>query len=66
MVIVLEGDKALFNQYGVMAVNPEKFKTVQYKEAMEFVNWIISKEGQGVIAAFKDKNGNPLFIPNAN
>jgi tungstate transport system substrate-binding protein len=65
LVIVLEGDTALFNQYGVMAVNPEKFKTVKYKEAMEFVNWLISKEGQGVIAAFKDKNGNPLFIPNA-
>jgi tungstate transport system substrate-binding protein len=65
MVIVLEGDTALFNQYGVMAVNPEKFKTVKYKEAMEFVNWIISKEGQDAIAAFKDKNGNPLFIPNA-
>jgi len=65
MVIVLEGDPVLFNQYGVMTVNPEKFKTVKYKEAMEFVNWIISKEGQGVIAAFKDKNGNALFIPNA-
>ena len=65
MAIVLEGDTALFNQYGVMAVNPEKFKTVKYKEAMEFVNWIISKEGQDAIAAFKDKNGNPLFIPNA-
>ena len=65
MVIVLEGDPVLFNQYGVMAVNPEKNKTVKYKEAMEFVNWIISKEGQGVIAAFKDKNGNALFIPNA-
>jgi tungstate transport system substrate-binding protein len=65
MVIVLEGDTALFNQYGVMAVNPEKFKTVKYKEAMEFVNWLISKEGQAVIASFKDKNGNALFIPNA-
>jgi len=65
MVIVLEGDKELFNQYGVMAVNPEKFKTAKYKEAMEFVNWIISKEGQDAVAAFKDKNGNPLFIPNA-
>ncbi len=65
LVIVLEGDPALFNQYGVMAVNPEKFRTVKYKEAMEFVNWLISKEGQNVIAAFKDKNGNPLFIPNA-
>jgi len=65
MVIVLEGDTSLFNQYGVMAVNPEKFKTAKYKEAMEFVNWIISKEGQDAVAAFKDKNGNPLFIPNA-
>ena len=65
MVIVLEGDAALFNQYGVMAVNPEKFKTAKYKEAMEFVNWIISKEGQDAVAAFKDKNGNPLFVPNA-
>lgn len=65
MVVVLEGDPTLFNQYGVMAVNPEKFKTAKYKEAMEFVNWIISKEGQGTIAGFKDKNGNQLFIPNA-
>jgi tungstate transport system substrate-binding protein len=65
MVVVLEGDPTLFNQYGVMAVNPEKSKTVKYKEAMEFVNWIISKEGQDAVASFKDKNGNPLFIPNA-
>jgi len=65
MVIVLEGDPTLFNQYGVMAVNPEKFKTVKFKEAMQFVNWIISQEGQDVVAAFKDKNGNALFVPNA-
>ncbi len=65
MTIVLEGDPVLFNQYGVMAVNPEKNKGVKYKEAMEFVNWIISKDGQAAVAAFKDKNGNPLFIPNA-
>jgi tungstate transport system substrate-binding protein len=65
MVIVLEGDPSLFNQYGVMLVNPEKHKHVKSKEAMEFVNWIISKEGQNAIAAYKDKNGNPLFIPNA-
>ena len=65
MVIVLEGDPALFNQYGVMVVNPEKFKTVKLKEATEFVNWIISKEGQDVVASFKDKNGNALFTPNA-
>jgi tungstate transport system substrate-binding protein len=65
MVIVLEGDPTLFNQYGIMAVNPEKSKTVKFKEAMEFVNWIISKEGQDFVASFKDKNGNALFIPNA-
>jgi tungstate transport system substrate-binding protein len=64
MVIVLEGDPVLFNQYGVMAVNPEKHRHVKYKEAMEFVNWLISKEGQQAIASFKDKNGNQLFIPN--
>jgi tungstate transport system substrate-binding protein len=65
LIIVLEGDPTLFNQYGVMAVNPEKSKTVKYKETMEFVNWIISREGQDAVAAFKDKNGNALFIPNA-
>lgn len=65
MVIVLEGDTILFNQYGVMAVNPEKHKHVKYKEAKEFISWLISKEGQQAIASFKDKNGNPLFIPNA-
>ncbi len=80
MIIVLEGDPALFNQYGVMVVNPvrmfergvlsngvnpSKHEHVQYKEAMEFINWLISKEGQGAISSFKDKNGNQLFIPNA-
>jgi tungstate transport system substrate-binding protein len=65
MAIVLEGDPVLFNQYGVMAVNPEKHKYVKYKEAMEFINWLISKEGQQAIASFKDKLGNQLFIPNA-
>ncbi len=65
MAIMLEGDPLLFNQYGVMAVNPEKHKHARYKEAMEFVNWLISKEGQEAIASFKDKNGNQLFIPNA-
>jgi len=65
MVIVLEGDPVLFNQYGVMAVNPAKFKHVKYKDAMAFINWLISKEGQQTIGSFKDKNGNALFIPNA-
>ena len=65
MVILLEGDPILFNQYGVMAVNPERHKHVKYKEAQEFINWIISKDGQQAIASFKDKYGNQLFIPNA-
>jgi len=65
LMIVLEGDPVLFNQYGVMAVNPEKFKHVKYREAMEFINWLISKEGQQTIASFKDSLGNQLFIPNA-
>ncbi len=65
MVIVLEGDPALFNQYGVMAVNPQKYKHAKYNEAMTLINWLISKEGQQVIASYKDKNGNALFIPDA-
>jgi tungstate transport system substrate-binding protein len=65
MKIVMEGDPVMFNQYGVMAVNPAKFPQVKYKEAMTFINWLISKEGQQAIASYKDKNGNPLFIPNA-
>ncbi len=65
MIIVLEGDPLLFNQYGVMAVNPQKHKHIKYKEAMGFINWLISKEGQHTIASFKDKHGNQLFMPNA-
>ena len=65
MMVVLEGDPALFNQYGVMAVNPAKHKDVKYNEAMSFINWLISKEGQQSIASYKDGSGNALFIPNA-
>ena len=65
MAIVLEGDPILFNQYGVMAVNPEKHPQVKYKEAMIFIDWLISPEGQKTIGDFKDKNGNQLFTPNA-
>lgn len=66
MRIVFEGDPALFNQYGVMAINPDRFKHVKIKEASAFIDWLISKEGQTVIKGFKDDKGNPLFIPNAN
>ncbi|MBI5142290.1 MAG: substrate-binding domain-containing protein [Nitrospirae bacterium] len=65
IAVLLEGDTALFNQYGVMAVNPEKHRHVRHKEAMAFINWLIADEGQKAIGAFKDANGNQLFIPNA-
>lgn len=63
--IVFEGDPALFNQYGIMAVNPAKFPHVKYDDAMRFINWLVSEEGQKTIGSFKDANGNSLFIPNA-
>jgi tungstate transport system substrate-binding protein len=65
MVIVVQGDPILYNQYGVMAVNPEKHKQVNYKEAKLFIDWLISPEGQKAIGDFKDKKGNQLFTPNA-
>lgn len=65
MVIVLEGDPTLFNQYGVMAVNPEKHQHAKYQKAMLFIDWLISPEGQKAIGGFKDQHGNQLFTPNA-
>ncbi len=65
MDILLEGDPALFNQYGIMAVNPEKHAHVKYDQAMKFIDWIISDKGQAAIDSFRDKQGNPLFVPNA-
>jgi tungstate transport system substrate-binding protein len=66
MDILFEGDPLLFNQYGVMAVNPEKHPHVKFDQAMAFVKWIISDKGQDAIGSFTDKQGNQLFIPNAN
>ena len=63
--ILVEGDPALFNQYGVMAINPQKHPSVKYKEAMTFINWLISEEGQKAIASMKDNKGNQMFYPNA-
>jgi tungstate transport system substrate-binding protein len=65
LALLVQGDPILFNQYGVMAVNPAKHKGVKYKEAMEFVNWLISPEGQQTIASYKDQHGNKLFVPDA-
>ncbi len=64
LTILVEGDKRLFNQYGVMLVNPEKHPTVKVKEGQAFVDWLISKDGQDAIAAYKI-GGEQLFFPNA-
>ena len=62
--IVVEGDKRLFNQYGVMLVNPAKHPNVKKAWGQAFVDWLISPEGQRTIADYKI-NGQQLFFPNA-
>lgn len=63
--VLVEGDTVLFNQYGVMAVNPRKYAHVNYDEAMKFIRFLVSEKGQKAIAYFKDSRGNQLFYPNA-
>jgi len=63
--IVVEGDQRLFNQYGVMLVNPEKHKHVKKAEGQAFIDWLVSPEGQKAIADYKI-NGQQLFFANAN
>jgi tungstate transport system substrate-binding protein len=65
LVILTEGDKQLFNQYGVMLVNPEKHPNVKAKEGQAFVDWLISPKGQESIASYK-VGGEQLFFPNAS
>jgi tungstate transport system substrate-binding protein len=62
--IVVEGDQRLFNQYGVMLVNPAKHPHVKKEAGQKFVDWVISPEGQKAIAAYKI-GGEQLFFPNA-
>jgi tungstate transport system substrate-binding protein len=62
--IVVEGDKRLFNQYGVMLVNPEKHPSVKKELGQAFVDWLVSPEGQATIAGYKI-DGQQLFFPNA-
>jgi tungstate transport system substrate-binding protein len=63
--IAVEGDKRLFNQYGVMLVNPEKHPSVKKDFGQQFIDWLVSAEGQKAIAEYKI-NGEQLFYPNAN
>jgi tungstate transport system substrate-binding protein len=64
LVIAVEGDKRLFNQYGVMLVNPEKHPNVKKELGQTFVDWVISPEGQKAISEYKI-GGEQLFFPNA-
>jgi tungstate transport system substrate-binding protein len=65
LAIVVEGDKRLFNQYGVMLVNPAKHPNVKKELGQQFIDWLISPEGQKTIAGYKI-NGQQLFYPDAN
>lgn len=64
LAILVEGDKALFNQYGVMVVNPAKHPHVKAALAQKFADWVVSPAGQQAIAAYKI-DGEQLFFPNA-
>ncbi len=62
--VLFEGDSALFNPYHVMAVNPEKYPNVNYQLAKKYIDFVISEQGQKIIANYK-KAGQQLFYPDA-
>ena len=64
LAVLVEGDTRLFNQYGVMVVNPARHPQTKALEAQKFVDWVTSPAGQGVIAGYKI-GGEQLFFPNA-
>ena len=64
LTILVQGDPKLFNQYGVMLVNPAKFPHVKKAEGQAFIDWLVSKNGQDVIASYQI-GGEQLFFPNA-
>ena len=65
LALLVEGDKRLFNQYGVMLVNPAKHPHVKAAEGQRFIDWVVSAGGQAVIAAYKI-GGEQVFFPNAS
>src|SRR6266702_2139963 len=65
LAILTEGDRRLFNQYGVMLVNPARHPSVKAQDGQAFVDWLISPEGQKTIAGYK-VGGEQLFFPNAS
>jgi len=62
--VLVEGDPKLFNQYGVILVNPEKHPNVKAKKGQAFIDWLTSKEGQAAIASY-EIDGQQLFFPDA-
>lgn len=62
--LLVEGDSRLYNPYGVIAVNPQKYPDINYDGAMRFIDWLTSNAGQQAISDFK-VNGKQLFFPNA-
>ena len=64
LAILVEGDKRLYNQYGVMLVNPDKHQTVKKDLGQAFIDWLLSPDGQKAIADYRI-GGEPLFFPNA-
>jgi len=65
LVVVIEGDKRMFNQYGVILVNPARHPTVKKELGQQFIDWLISPEGQKAIADYR-VGDEQLFYPNAN
>jgi tungstate transport system substrate-binding protein len=63
LVIAVEGDKKMFNPYGIIAVNPAKHKDVNYKGATQLIEWITSPEGQQKITAFRPDGQQLFFLP---
>jgi len=64
LAIVVQGDKRLFNQYGIMLVNPEKHPSVKREMGQAFIDWVVSSAGQQAIASYQI-GGQQLFFPNA-
>jgi tungstate transport system substrate-binding protein len=65
LAVVVEGDKRMFNQYGVMLVNPAEHPNVKADLGQQFIDWLVSPDGQKAIAGYKI-NGQQLFYPNAD
>jgi tungstate transport system substrate-binding protein len=64
LAVLVEGDQRMFNQYGVMLVNPAKHAHVKAAEGQAFIDWLLSADGQKIIAEYKI-DGEQVFFPNA-